>query len=65
MHCNLASLSKTRLEDIRQLSRTIERLKSEHGRHVTRIKALLAKEGLKLARIDGPGWADRVAGLRT
>jgi transposase len=52
-------------EDIRQLSRTIERLKSEHGRHVTRIKALLAKEGLKLPRIGGRDWADRVAGLRT
>ena len=40
-------------EDIRQLSRSIERLKGEHGRHVTRIKALLATQGLKLARIGG------------
>ena len=52
-------------EDVRQLSRSIERLKAEHGRHVTRIKALLAKEGLKLSRIGGRDWAGQVAGLRT
>ena len=51
-------------EDIRQLSRSIERLKGEHGRHVTRIKALLATQGLKLARIGGPDWGQRVGELR-
>ena len=51
-------------EDIRQLSRSIERLKGEHGRHVTRIKALLATQGLKLARIGGPDWGKRVGELR-
>jgi transposase len=51
-------------EDIRQLSRSIERLKGEHGRHVTRIKALLATQGLKLARIGGPDWGKRVGDLR-
>jgi len=51
-------------EDIRQLSRSIERLKGEHGRHVTRIKALLATQGLKLARIGGRDWGKRVGELR-
>ena len=51
-------------EDIRQLSRSIERLKGEHGRHVTRIKALLATQGLELARIGGPDWGQRVGELR-
>ena len=49
-------------EDIRQLSRSIEQLKGEHGRHVTRIKALLATQGLKLARIGGPDWGERCWG---
>jgi transposase len=51
-------------EDVRQLSRTIERLKGEHGRHRSRIKALLATQGIKLARIGGRGWAERVGELR-
>jgi transposase len=52
-------------EDVRQLSRAIERLKAERGRHRTRIQALLATQGLRLERIGGRGWAERVAGLRT
>lgn len=52
------------VEDVRQLSRSISRVKSELGRHTTRIKALLAKEGLKLARVGGRDWAKCVAGLR-
>jgi len=51
-------------EDVRQLSRSIGRLKAEHGRHVSRIKALLAGQGLKLLRIGGRGWAERVGELR-
>ena len=51
-------------EDVRQLSRSIERLKAERGRHVTRIKALLATQGLKLIGIGGRDWAKRVAALR-
>jgi transposase len=51
-------------EDVRQLSRSIERLKSEHGRHRTRIKALLATQGVKLSRIGGRDWAKCVAELR-
>ena len=51
-------------EDVRQLSRSIERLKNEHGRHVTRIKSLLAKEGLKLSKVGGRDWPSRVSGLR-
>lgn len=50
-------------EDVRQLSRAIERLKAEHGRHRTRIKALLATQGVKLSRIGGRDWAKRVAEL--
>jgi transposase len=51
-------------EDVRQLSRSIERLKAEHGRHVTRIKALLATQGIKLGHIGGRDWAKRVGELR-
>lgn len=52
-------------EDVRQLSRTIERLKAEHGRHVTRMKALLATQGVKLSKVGGADWARRVGELRT
>ncbi len=51
-------------EDMRQLSRSIERLKCERSRHRSRIKSLLVLHGLKLARIGGRGWAERVAQLR-
>jgi transposase len=52
-------------EDIRQLSRAIERLKGGRVSHITRIKALLAKEGVVCTRVGGPAWAERVAALRT
>jgi transposase len=52
-------------EDVRQLSRAIERLKAERGRHRTRIQSLLATQGLRVAAIGGHGWAECVAGLRT
>ena len=61
---SVVRVPSTEAEDIRQLSRSIERLKGEHGRHVTRIKALLATQGLKLARIGGAGWGKRVGELR-
>jgi transposase len=48
-------------EDVRQLSRAIERLKAERGRPRTRIQALLATQGLRLERIGGRRWAERVA----
>jgi transposase len=52
-------------EDVRQLSRAIERLKTERGQHRARIHSLLAKQGLRLAAIGGRGWGARVAALRT
>jgi transposase len=61
---SVVRVPSTEAEDIRQLSRSIERLKGEHGRHVTRIKALLATQGLKLARIGGRDWGKRVGELR-
>lgn len=51
-------------EDVRQLSRGIERLKCERSRHMARLKALLVKEGLSLARVGGLHWAEHVTGLR-
>ena len=51
-------------EDIRQLSRAIDRLKGERGQHRSRIKSLLVLQGLKLASIGGRAWAKRVAELR-
>jgi transposase len=51
-------------EDVRQLSRSIDRLKAERGRHRTRIKALLATQGQKLSRIGGRDWAERVGKLK-
>ncbi len=51
-------------EDVRQLSRGIERLKAERGRHRTRIAALLATQGIKLVGVGGRDWARRVAELR-
>lgn len=52
------------VEDVRQLARSIERLKSERGQHRTRIKSLLVKEGLPCNRIEGADWAERVDRLR-
>ena len=52
-------------EDLRQLSRTIDRLKSERQQHSCRIKSLLATQGLKLASVGGKQWARRVGELRT
>ena len=52
-------------EDVRQLSRAIERLKAERGQHRARIHSLLATQGLRLAAIGGRGWAERVAQLKT
>jgi transposase len=51
------------VEDTRQLSRGIERLKSERRQHRMRIDSLLVKMGIRLARIGGKDWAERVAGL--
>jgi transposase len=52
-------------EDVRQLSRAIERLKAERGRHRTRIQSLLATQGLRLVVIGGRRWAERMAQLKT
>jgi transposase len=41
------------VEDKRQLSRGIDRLKTERGRHIVRLKSLLVKEGSEL-RVGGP-----------
>jgi transposase len=51
------------VEDTRQLSRGIERLKSERRQHRMRIDSLLAKMGVPLAHIGGKDWAERVAAL--
>ena len=51
-------------EDLRQLSRAIERLKGERGQHTARIGSLLIKEGLEPKAIGGSTWARRVSELR-
>jgi len=52
------------VEDVRQLSRGIDRLKCERGRHIARLKSLLVKEGIKELRIGGSDWAERVGKVR-
>lgn len=52
-------------EDLRRLSRSLERLKSESQQHRTRIKSLLATQGIKLVTVGGKRWAERVEALRT
>jgi transposase len=52
------------VEDVRQLSRGIDRLKTERGRHLARLKSLLVKEGIKELRIGGDDWVERVRKLR-
>jgi transposase len=52
------------VEDVRQLSRGIDRFKIERGRHIVRLKSLLVKEGIKELRIGGSDWADRIEGIR-
>jgi transposase len=51
------------VEDVRQLSRGIERLKIERRQHRMRIDSLLAKMGVRLVRIGGKDWAERVEAL--
>lgn len=51
------------VEDVRQLSRSIDRLKRELAEHRTRIKSMLVKEGVPLDRIGGSDWAERLAKL--
>ena len=51
-------------EDVRQLSRAIDRLKNERGQHRARIKSLAATQGVRLASVGGRSWAKRVEGLR-
>lgn len=51
-------------EDVRQLSRLIDRLKGERQQHRARIKSLLATQGIKLASVGGKKWAGRVAELK-
>lgn len=52
------------VEDKRQLSRGIDRLKTERGRHIVRLKSLLVKEGIKELRVGGADWAERVDKMR-
>ena len=52
------------VEDVRQLSRGIERLKRERGRHLARLKSLLVKEGISGLRIGGDDWAERVGKVK-
>jgi transposase len=52
------------VEDVRQLSRSIDRLKSERGQHRVRLKSLLIKEGIEVERIGGGDWAERVGKLK-
>jgi transposase len=52
------------VEDVRQLSRGIDRLKTERGRHIARLKSLLVKEGIKGLRLGGSDWAERVGKVR-
>jgi transposase len=52
------------VEDVRQLSRGIDRLKCERGRHIARLKSLLVKEGIAGLRIGGADWAERVGQVR-
>lgn len=51
-------------EDVRQLSRAIDRLKNERGQHRSRIKSLLATQGLVVTTMAGRGWAERVETMR-
>ena len=52
------------VEDVRQLSRGIDRLKTERGRHIARLKSLLVKEGIRELRVGGTDWAKRVDKMR-
>jgi transposase len=52
------------VEDVRQLSRGIDRLKTERGRHIARLKSLLVKEGIKEQRVGGADWTGRVEAMR-
>lgn len=51
-------------EDVRQLSRAIDRLKNERSQHRARIKSLLATQGLRLTAVGGRCWTRRVEDLR-
>jgi transposase len=47
-------------EDARRPHRERERLVKERGAHIARIKSLLVMHNVRLKRIGGPGWAQRL-----
>src|SRR5262245_52716614 len=61
---SVVRVPEAEVEDVRQLSRSIDRLKRERCEHRVRIKSLLAKEGLAPAQIGGSDWAGRVEELK-
>lgn len=52
------------VEDVRQLSRGIARLKEERARHRARLKSLLATVGIAHVPIAGEDWDERVRAFR-
>src|SRR5262245_21388459 len=61
---SVVRVPEAEVEDVRQLSRSIDWLKRERCEHRVRIKSLLAKEGLAPAQIGGSDWAGRVEELK-
>ena len=53
-----------RQEDARRLHRELECLKKERGRHITRIRSLLALHGIEVSYVGGSDWAEQVLGFR-
>jgi transposase len=51
-------------EDVRRLSRAIDRLKKERSTHRTRMKTLLVTQGVKVERAGGRFWEERLKELR-
>lgn len=48
----------------RNLHRELEKLKAERGRHTNRLKGLLFTQGIRVDKVGGPKWAERVEAFR-
>ena len=51
-------------EDERRLHRELERLKKERNAHVNRIRALAVLHNVRLQRVGGRGWSERLEELK-
>ncbi len=64
-HCSMAAIPTLAEEDARRPNRERETLVGEQTRHINRIKAVLARFGIRRFRLSLRGAAERLTAIRT